>query len=252
MLPYCMPKFRSFACTVRPKGGLTDETAAALVTWLEKQDYAFALTELEDEAKHMHLQVWLSVSRDRGEICRSLQRCCERTIPDWDQAQKKVLRQGVKIAYSDWYLDYLAENEGKEAPNEPLINNPPPKTLEYYPTEEEQAAVQAASTAVDKEMHSLATKYKEDADSDALPTLREVAAWLYAQCFHEKSISIPRQQRNRVEKTRILHAYICGAAYTDIGLFLPKTPAKLNAVEHLLSQQRVGNAIHESPASIDP
>lgn len=219
---------------------MTDDTLRECVTWLNKQDFAFALTEMEDEARHLHAQIWLEVGRDRGEICRSLQRICERTIPAWDEAQKKVLRQGVRISYSDWYLDYLAENEEKGTPSEPIINNPPNCSLEYYPSQKEQEAVQAASSAVDKEMHNLAARFIED-HGEELPTQQLVATWLYQQCFHAKSISIPRQQRDRVEKMRILHAYLAGNRMTDIRMFMPKLPLKVDALEDKLLSERISS-----------
>lgn len=270
-------KYRSYALTVRPRGGLSDATLSALNSWLSKQDYGVAVTEMENESRHWHGQCWLAEPRARGEICKSLQRICERTIAEWDQAQLKVLRTGVKIAYSDWIDDYCLDNLQKWPPSEclddlenktyaeqeeadwlrgkfgtkPCFSRPVPsaRTEEYYPSEEEQAAVQAASTAVDKEMHSLLIRFQQECGESrpCLPTQREVATFLYQKAFHEKCISIKRNQRDRVEQTRILHAYICGSDFTDIQLYLPKASRALDSLEKVITEARLHAVSQNEP-----
>ena len=140
--------FRSYCLTIRPRDGISEKTIEETKKWLLKCSYSFAVLEKSANERHLHAQIWLEKERARGDICKQVQRICERTIEDWDQSQLKVLRQSVRIAYSDWYLDYLAENDLKTTPNI-IVDNPPTKTLEYYPTEEEQAQRVAVANSVD-------------------------------------------------------------------------------------------------------
>lgn len=150
--------YKSYAITVRPRSGISDETIDEIIKWFKKKDYGMVVIELENEARHLHGQIWLNDAVARGTICTALVRICERTVKDWDRAQVKVLRQGVKIAYSDWNDNYLVDNESKDDANI-KYDNVPDKTSDYYPTQEDQDRVKAKHNAVDLKYHELSIKY---------------------------------------------------------------------------------------------
>jgi len=129
--------YRSYCMTIRPRNGLREETQAALREWCLKQHKCVMVTEMEGVAKHAHCQVWYPEGKTRGDMCKAMQRICERTIDDFNEGgcQKKVLRQGVRIAYSDWYEDYLLNNLEKEEQCTIILENPPEDTTPYYPSE---------------------------------------------------------------------------------------------------------------------
>lgn len=233
-------KYQSFCVTVRPLLGLSDETLQALNKYAESQDHAFAVVEKDGPDKHWHAQFWFHKPRARGQIAEAMARICERTIEEWSKPQLKVLRNGVRIAYSDWHLSYLSDNEEKEAPNV-QVDNAPLVTESYYPTEEEQAALQAKVNAADPQFHKLATMFRTD-HPDVRPTERGVALWLAKQELVEKSISITRQKRDRVQKTRLLWLYLLGEDASDAQLIAeycrPEAPVD-PAVEELFSQLNV-------------
>ena len=52
-------KYKSFAITVRPRNGISDETIEELIKWITKKDYGIVVIEMEDEARHLHAQIWL-------------------------------------------------------------------------------------------------------------------------------------------------------------------------------------------------
>lgn len=146
--------YRSYCFTVRPLQGLSKETESLILRWLRKQHKAFATIEGEDEARHMHGQIWLEEPRERGKINQSLKRICEKSINGWSAVEAKVLSKGTRIAYSDWFDSYL-DNDLKKSHNFKyiVINNPPDKTEEYYPSLTEQEKIQEEARAVDKQMH---------------------------------------------------------------------------------------------------
>lgn len=233
--------FRSFCLTIRPRDGISEQTIEATKKWLTKCEHAVAVLEKDNSERHLHAQIWFSATKARGDICKQVQRICERTIPDWDTAQLKVLRNGVKIAYSDWYLDYLVENEDKIPPNI-VINNPPQKSMDFYPTEEEQDEVRQIKTAVDQRMADLeikCLKYLGERDI----TERNVARYLAYAMFEERTMKCIIQQRDRIALCKTLYAYMKKS--NDIFLFVNKTKDDLK-FEKLLSQFNV----QECPANV--
>jgi len=231
--------FRSYCITIRPRDGITDETIDGIKKWLLKCSHAVAVLEKSEHERHLHAQIWTDTPKARGDICKQMQRICERTIKDWDTSQLKVLRTGVKIAYSDWYLDYLVENDLKEAPHI-IVNNPPQKTMEYYPTEEEQNNVQILKTAVDQRMADLEIKCLEYLGKkelkDTTITMKLVAEYLADAMFMSRTIKCVLQQRDRKALCITLHAYMNRTR--NIYLFMDKTKED-EKYEKLLSQLNI-------------
>lgn len=226
--------FRSYCITFRPRNGLSNTTSAELISWCKKQPYAFYAEEKSDEARHAHIQVWYDEPRERGTICKAMQRIGSRTVTDWDDAQLKVLRSGVKIAYSDWYLDYLAENMEKTDTEKSVIKyeHPPEDTIPYYATQEDQEALQAKANAVDKRMYSLEQKFNEWNENQYEElTIRLVAKFLADQMFNSRTIEVKIHQRDRVALCTSLYSYITRSA--DPSLFLVKDK-KMEKIENML------------------
>lgn len=200
--------YNSYCITVRPRAGLIKKTLADLVQWCEKQDYAVLYVEKDNEAKHAHIQVWSEEKRPKGIIAKAMQRICSRTIEDWDAAQNKVLRAGVKIAYSDWWLDYLAENEDKpEDEGECIYDNPPKSdTLLYYPTEAEQDAVLNKINAVDHKYHQLSVLFHEWNEGDI--SHYKVGKFLSWAMYDSKKIMVSKDKMTRINLCRNLYYYL--------------------------------------------
>lgn len=240
--------YKSFAITVRPRLGITNDTIDAIKSWLNKQNHSVAVLEMEDEARHLHAQIWLDEGRTKDDVGKAVKRICERTIEDWDAAQAKVLRGGIKIAYTDWYLEYLLDNENKENPNV-IINNPPDKTEQYYPSEEEQEAVRLCSTATDPrffKMEQDANVYFTKYDKEI--TLKNVAAWLCYVMFEERTMKVLINQRDRTALCKTLYAYMTKSS--NIELFLEKSAedkkldAKLQDIQDMVETYEFSDALY--------
>jgi len=205
-----MQKYRSFCITCRPRQGCTPTTEQAIVTWLKKQDFAIGVIEGKDEGRHLHAQIWLKEPRERGKINTSLQRIHEKTVQDFDQAQLKVLRQGTRIAYSDWHDSYLENNELKNDEVKYCIKNLPEKTLEYYPSEEDQLKLQAKSNAVDSKFHRWEEKwieYKEDRENYTA-SWKHVKHFVYDQWFRSRTERVLADSKQRKQFCKTLYMYI--------------------------------------------
>lgn len=216
--------YQSFALTIRPRLGITDNTINAFKIWLLKQTHSVAVTEMTNEARHLHAQIWLSEGRTKDDVAKAVKRICERTIEDWDASQTKVLRGGIRIAYSDWYLEYLVDNEEKgcvEIDNI-VTNNPPDRTEHYYPSEEEQEKVKAVAQAADPrflKMEQDCNRYLECSGKEL--TIKNVASWLSYAMFDERSMKVLVQQRDRTAVCKTLYAYMSRGG--NLELFLEKT-----------------------------
>lgn len=214
-----MASYRSFCVTVRPLHGISDITVEAFQKWFNKLDYVAAVLEMNSEARHLHAQMWFSEGKFRGDISKQCQRICERTIDDFDSSQLKVMRAGIKIAYSDWYLDYLIDNDNKEKPNI-LIQKVPEKTLEYYPTEEEQERVRGQVNATDPFFFSAKADFEDwynthiwDAFQPTYPsdtTKMDIAKFLHDAQHKTCSMKVIRNKRDAVSLVNTLYAHVTG------------------------------------------
>lgn len=218
-------EYKSFAFTVRPKNGMTDELQRKILVWLKKQDYGFAVTEMESEAKHIHGQLFTKVPRTKGAVQLSLERIQEKVDPDWDPASKKVLRRGVKIAYNHNFIeDYLNKEDSIV-----IYNNPPEEEAEYYPSEEEQQKVKDASNAVDKRLHSITILFREweqkNKDMLELAILPEqkIAMFLYDAWYISKTLPTLANIKHEKELLRRVRHYI----YPADGWYKELIPEKL-------------------------
>lgn len=198
---------RSFAITIRPKNGLSRKTEIEVLKFLEKQHHAFAVLEGEDEARHLHGQIWFSVEKTKGDLNKSLERICERTIEDWTPAQKVVLRGGTKYAYNDDFVENYCQKEDNP---KIVYNNPPSATDEYYPSQEEQQKIKDSSNAVDKRFHRWLQDFKESKywlNEEWTPTIIDCGRFLSYKMFHTKEYPVIVEKRKRVEYTKGLYMY---------------------------------------------
>lgn len=207
-------EYNSFAFTVRPKNGMIkgSNLENAIVSWCKKQDYYFLCSEKEDEARHLHGQIWNYNSSNKSVVTRALKRMYEKHLEDCDPAQLKVLSSGVKIAYSkDWTEEYLSKEDGW------LLNNPPELEHLFYPSLEEQEKVKASTNAVDKYFHRVSEMFKEYYPEykllkDNSQIKDKVIDFLNDAMFISKTITVIREKRKRIELRQCLTYYIFGGA----------------------------------------
>lgn len=203
-------EYKSYAFTVRPRDGLTPELERRLKVWLSKQDYAFAVTEMEAEARHMHGQIFSNIARTKSSVQVSLERIQESCDPNWCPASKKVLRRGVKIAYSNHFIDeYLNKSDSKI-----IYNNPPEEESEFYPSEEEQKKVKEQAQAVDKRLYAISILYQgwrtdnKDILDDIILREERIARFLYDAWYISKTLPTLQNLKQERELARRVRNYI--------------------------------------------
>jgi hypothetical protein len=195
--------YKSWTFTIRPRNGAPEQFDDKIVKYLSKQHGAFLCSEMEDEARHLHGQVFFEEPRDKGTFNKSLERICASHISDWDAAQNIVLRRGTKIAYNDDFIcNYLAKEDNI------LFNNVPQATSEFYPSKEEQQKVQDKSHAVDKKYHQWSVDFKEWNEEDKPVTIENVAKFLAHMIYDVKKYPVIVEKRKRIEHTNNLFHYL--------------------------------------------
>lgn len=201
-------KYSSFAITVRPRNGVSEggKLEESLVSWLSKQPYAFAVMEKDGEERHFHAQVWYDNPREKGTITKVINRICVRDVPDWDGLQRRYAIF-VKIAYSDWWESYLADNDEKQPPNV-IFEKIPPNPEHYYPSEEEQAKTLAKSNAVDKKYFALEEHYHQWNTNKEPADIWQIARFLSWAAFDSRIIKVPKNERDAKSLCSMLLQYV--------------------------------------------
>lgn len=212
-------KFKSLAVTIRPRDGVANDLLKEFQTWFDKQEYIYAVTEKEGSARHIHFQTW-GEEKYVSDMKKQMKRICQRKITDWDKAQEKYT-VFVKAAYNDWYEDYLEDNPDKPEEVNELVNKIPNCTMDYYPDEEEDERMKAASNAVDKHYHELT----EELDSYILQhdivdiTKLTVAKFLHQKQHIDKTMKVIREQK--IARALVVTLYTHYTKEFDPSYYLP-------------------------------
>lgn len=212
-------KYGSLCFTIRPKRGLTTELEDKLHSWIIKQPYYAYNIEMEDEARHLHCQVFYPDKKSKGDLTKALFRIQSKYDSNWDNASKKVLTSGVKIAYNDKFLEYM-EKDG------PFIEcRIPADRTPYYPSEDEQLAAQRKANSVNTRYDSYKEKFinsnfydisSHDFDAGNISGKLRVADWLAHVMFVEQSMTVIQDHRIRQQIINCLTWYVYGCKGIDL------------------------------------
>lgn len=199
-----MSVYKAWAITVRPRNGISDERVSDYKDWIEKSpkiDGAYGVLEKLAEERHLHLAVFFSEGRRKGDVNKQIERIfLKRPVED---GELKVLRSGTKIMYSDDFIkNYLDKNDETQV----VINVVPQDTLAYYPTPEEQEAVKSQSRAVDQYFHSINEKYTSWL-GDRMNDIQMVKWWMGIAMYEDKTIRVITDPRKLGQIIESLYRY---------------------------------------------
>ena len=201
-------KFKAFCITVRPKRGLHGVYAEAVEKYIRKQAYYVYNYEKEDEARHIHAQIFFEEAVRKSNIQTALKRIAEKHDIDWSPAARKVLVSGVKIAYNDNFIDnYITKDNEVSMEN----YNPPSNTDEYYPTEEEQKKAIAQASVADKYFNAILNMWNVEHDDEykvSPQTLQDVGHFIYKLMFVDKVIPVISDTKRRKDIVKAATHYL--------------------------------------------
>jgi len=104
-----MDKCQSYALTIRPLDGVTDEQIASTLKWVKRTcDYYHVITEKTGSERHIHAGLFCKNPKTRSNVVTELMRLFKDLTP----SEKSVLRQGLKVMYNgDFIKNYLAKGD---------------------------------------------------------------------------------------------------------------------------------------------
>lgn len=102
------PTIKTFAYTIRPRGGISDSDIVKFHEYLRKKaDYYYLVTEKEDDERHIHACCIRKKAVTRANASTEL----TRLFKELDADEKKVLLQGLKVWSSREFLDYMNKGD---------------------------------------------------------------------------------------------------------------------------------------------
>lgn len=212
---------KSYAITIRPTNGIAPKTEKQFLEWAAKQSYAWACIEEiggDVSTRHIHAQIWFESAREKGTIATAMDRLCARTAENWDKGQSYVMRQGIKHAWSNWFIDYCEKNEEKLKNGEcnVIMDNVPKQPHLYYPSEEQQKRIEQRTNEVDKKFQRLEDlileKFDKTWDPEKNPrkfiTLEEVAQMMAELINVDRKVHVIMDKRKRCQTVQSLWRYV--------------------------------------------
>lgn len=102
--------YQSYAVTIRPREGVTDEHIDKFCDWVIKVcDYYYVITEKTDKERHIHAGLFLRSCTTRSNLNN---RILAIKGFDFDLTEKKILRQGTRIMYNSDFIMQYCQKEG--------------------------------------------------------------------------------------------------------------------------------------------
>lgn len=203
-------KFKSHCATVRPKNGVDNLIQARFLKYCKKQDYALAVMEMDGAKRHIHMQFWFNEPRELSVTQRAMENNQKAVDPNWDDAAKKVCRNGVTHAYNDDFMNnYLSvDKDGHEI----ILKRIPKNTEFYYPSQEYQDKAKTIALAADKRFCKLSMEFLEwnEKQGNAEVSLLYVAEYLSWRMFTARNMYVLTSRKAKQELAENLYWYSLG------------------------------------------
>ncbi len=183
-------KIRTFAITVRPRGGVTPDDKTKFVKWIRrKAEYYRIIEEKEGTALHLHAGLFLKEETARSSVLTMMRRMFDRFSPE----EHQVLRGGIKIMYNmDWCLSYL--NKPDEVMTVLADNLPEAGMLESWfpPVPDPKRAPAKKMSPMYQELEAL---WYEHQRPDIEKNAHNCRNFLYRMMYKDRLISVMRDDR---------------------------------------------------------
>lgn len=218
MAPY---KYGSHCITIRPLNGVDNIIESRFIKYAKKQDYALVVAEGKGHTRHLHMQFWYNQARELSISQRAAENNQKAVDTNWNDAAKKVCRQGVKYAYNDDFMNnYLSKDkEGHEI----LFKMVPKETRDFYPDEAFQDKAKVIKHAADKQLALLSLDYiewRKDKSEKAFPNIGDVAEYLSYRMYTCRDLYVIRNRKKKKELCENLLWYTIGSCEDSIDAFI--------------------------------
>ena len=208
----CNTPYSSYAITVRPQDGVTDQQILKVSKWIKKNsDYYHVVTEKSGSSRHIHAGFFLKSPKPRSNVLQMLMQL----FKDLSNPEKAVLRKGLRIMYN-W--DFVDQYLDKDDDTVVIDSSLPEHRLEtYFPPRPLPISVKIAkkSSVYYHELEALWFKYQLPTDPINTATARD---FLFKMMYSERCLPVIRDDKQIVQTARHLVRWLNKAEMSTIEL----------------------------------
>lgn len=196
-------KFSTFAFTLRPKDGISDNDIKLTMGFVRRTaEYYHVVTEKTGSQRHIHAAVVFKTPTSKGEVCTRLLRL----FPELSPEEKPVLRRGVKIMYNmDFINNYLDKDDdtvilGSALPEAGCMESYfPPKPLSLEGTKERKCSIY---------YHELERMWYENRQPHHDVTTVTTRDFLFEMMYDKRCLPVIRDDKQIIQTSRHLTRWL--------------------------------------------
>ena len=208
----CNTPYSSYAITVRPLDGVTDQHVLKLSKWIKKNsDYYHIVTEKSGSSRHVHAGFFLKSPKPRSNVLQMVMQL----FKTLSGPEKSVLRKGLRIMYN-W--DFVDQYLNKDDETVVIDSSLPEHRLDsYFPPKPVPPSEKA-----DKKCSIFYHELEELWFKHCLPTVpittSFVRDFLFKMMYSERCIPVIRDDKQIVQTARHLVRWLNKAEMSTIEL----------------------------------
>lgn len=213
-MPRFKDVFRAYRLTISTKGDISEETQKKTKKWLDRTcKYVLCVVENNTGKRHLHAAMYFDEPKNKKQLQEYIWRHFVKPFHEDSMGKYAVL---INVMYnSEWVETYLQKDETREVLLSHLPNEETPEAVslnEFYPTPEEQEALQAAKdkpSQSDSFLDIHEERYKLYLEHEGLSSSITVATEYFLWRVNvDRSMSRLRDSRSYVNMGLALHRYI--------------------------------------------
>lgn len=213
-MPRLSDVFRAYQLTISTKGDVSEETTRKVTKWLSKKcKYVLAVAEVSSGKRHIHAAMYFDTPQNKKNLHDYVWR--HFVQPHHEDSMGKYAVKVQVMPGSKWVQEYLHKDEHVEylVNDLPKEEDPDAVSLDtFYPTEEEQEALQAAVDkpfAGDRFLDGHEPEYKKYLEEKGLTSCITTAVEYFLWRVNvDRSMPRMRDSRTYVNMGLALHRYI--------------------------------------------
>ena len=202
---------QSYALTIRPLDGITDDQIAKVTKWIKKKStYYHVVTEKTGSARHLHAGLFLPKAIPRSNICQ----CLKQLLKELTDTEKKVMLQGVKIMYN---MDFISNYLNKDDSTVVIESHLPEKGFleSWFPPKPTPQVKAAKCSLYYHELEQLWHKHQSPSEEINSVTCRH---FLFKMMYSLRVLPVIRDDKQIVQVSRHLTRWLNKAEYSTIEL----------------------------------
>lgn len=209
-----MSKFTTYAITLRPLNGVTDNEVEGFVTLCKRLCNSYhVVTEKTGSQRHIHAALFLKKGTSRSNVAVVISRHCKKF--GYNETERAVALKGVKIMYNnDWLVNYLDKEDDTEVVGSDLP--PLDRLIALYPPKPSESTKPKASLYY-VELEKLMDEHW-GRPLDGPLTLQDVMDFLFEMMYSKRLINVLRDDKTVKATAKNFLRFYNKQDYSDIAL----------------------------------